>query len=373
MPISWSRSLPRIRTDLRRLLAPGRFVSILVCCCLCLQPGHFGIVSAPGSDSPRPAHTGSISTRPIGFARSLPRPAGSARVPLLADADAWKRMPATIQGGGGPLPSWARVLAGSLPRTTASMLELDYLHRARSPLDPFLRGRVRWVVARANGCRYGEVYAEADLRRAGVSELDLDHLLLSSANVTLAEHMVLDFARKLTLSAQDITDEEVAELVGLYGEKQVVALVLLVAYANFQDRLVLALDLPVEPEGPLAPLDVRFTPIPFGGDPPAPARSVPTDPPPTDDIPEVDPDWKDQSYTDLQKQMEKQQQRRARIRLPGGNAGTVRWGQVCRLYQPELSAAWSVCARSFGAEADQDPVFEESLFWVVTRSLQCFY
>ena len=29
--------------------------------------------------------------------------------------------------------------------------------------------------------------------------------------------------------------------------------------------------------------------------------------------------------------------------------------------------------RSFGEEAKQDRVFEESLFWVVTRSLACFY
>jgi len=29
--------------------------------------------------------------------------------------------------------------------------------------------------------------------------------------------------------------------------------------------------------------------------------------------------------------------------------------------------------RTFGQEAKQDRVFEESLFWVVTRSIDCFY
>jgi hypothetical protein len=129
----------------------------------------------------------------------------------------------------------------------------------------------------------------------------------------------------------------------------------------------------VEEGGPLAPLDVQFVPVPFGGDPPAPARTAPVAAPPISDVPDHDPEWKELGYGDLQKLLEKQQQRRARINLPGGNAGTVRWGQVGRTYQPELSDAWSRCARAFGAEADQDPVFEESLFWIVTRSLQCFY
>jgi hypothetical protein len=47
----------------------------------------------------------------------------TARVPLLSDEDAWKRLPAVVSGGGQRLPSWARAFAGSLPRTTAAMLE----------------------------------------------------------------------------------------------------------------------------------------------------------------------------------------------------------------------------------------------------------
>jgi hypothetical protein len=50
------------------------------------------------------------------------------------------------------------------------MLELDFLHRAHSPLDAKLRARLRWVAAHANRCRYSETYAAADLRRAGEDE-----------------------------------------------------------------------------------------------------------------------------------------------------------------------------------------------------------
>ena len=51
----------------------------------------------------------------------------------------------------------------------------------------------------------------------------------------------------------------------------------------------------------------------------------------------------------------------------------IRWSLVCMGYQPQLASSWSACTRSFGRESRQDRVFEESLFWVVTRSLACFY
>ena len=42
-------------------------------------------------------------------------------------------------------------------------------------------------------------------------------------------------------------------------------------------------------------------------------------------------------------------------------------------YQPELATAWSACTRAFREESKQDRVFEESLFWIVTRTIHCFY
>jgi hypothetical protein len=66
-----------------------------------------------------------------------------------------------------------------------------------------------------------------------------------------------------------------------------------------------------------------------------------------------------------------------RAKLPPGQQGRppvrIRWSLVCAGYQPELAGAWSACTRAFAEESRQDRVFEESLFWVVTRSLQCFY
>ena len=72
-----------------------------------------------------------------------------------------------------PLPEWAKVLSGPLPKTTAKMLELDYLHREKNPLGPVLAARIRGVVADALGSTYGDQTALADLRRAGLGDQEL--------------------------------------------------------------------------------------------------------------------------------------------------------------------------------------------------------
>src|SRR5262249_33489061 len=92
------------------------------------------------------------------------------RVPILSDEEAKSKLPEIEHGGDASLPVWARRRAEPLPNTTAAMLRLDYLHRAKSPLDPVLRGKVRWMAAHMNRCPYSEAYAAADLRRFGVRE-----------------------------------------------------------------------------------------------------------------------------------------------------------------------------------------------------------
>ena len=67
------------------------------------------------------------------------------------------------------------------------------------------------------------------------------------------------FAFTLTRAGHEVSDAQVAELIDRYGEKQVVAMVLFLAYANFQDCcLPQDAQIESEPGGPLPPLDVRF-------------------------------------------------------------------------------------------------------------------
>jgi alkylhydroperoxidase family enzyme len=315
------------------------------------------------------------------------RERAGARVPLLTDAEAWKRLPAAESGRGTALPSWARALARSLPQTTAAMLNLDRIQRTANPLGPLLRGKMRWVAARANQCAYSMAYAEADLKRAGLGADGLRALKGSHAGLPEAERAALDFAHQMTVDASDVADDEVARLMGWYGESKVVAMVLLLAYANFQDRLLLALDVPIEPGGPMAPPVIRF-------DPKAEARSIPARKRPEgrsapDEPTRIDdPFWLSMEFGDLQRRLTQQRSRSGRIRVPSWEEVArvwpanyprpkqpvrIRWSLVTMGYQPEMAAAWSASTRAFGNEAKQDRVFEESLFWIVTRAIHCFY
>jgi alkylhydroperoxidase family enzyme len=304
-----------------------------------------------------------------GLSQGLP----AARVPILDDVEAWRRLPAAIRGAGKPLPVWARALARTLPRTTAALLELDHAHRCRSHLDPLLRGQIRWVAAHANGCRYSQAYAAADLRRAGLDEAGLRALGGDPAQFPQPHRAALAFARKLSRNAGRITDAEVAHLIERYGNRSVVAIVLLVAYARFQDRLLLALALPPEPDGPLPPLDVRFERPALGSSRAGPSREQGGEEAgPAPPAQAVDAEWQALDFGGVSKALARQQDRQSRLNLPG-DGGAIRWGLVCSRYQPGLAAAWARCAQAFGEEADQDPVFEQSLFWVVSRTAQCFY
>jgi hypothetical protein len=62
--------------------------------------------------------------------------------------------------------------------------------------------------------------------------------------------------------------------------------------------------------------------------------------------------------------------------LPPGYATRptrIVWSLVCNGYAPELAVPWNVSTRTMWAESKQDRVFEESLFWIQTRSIQCNY
>jgi len=311
----------------------------------------------------------------------------TARVPLLSDDDAWKRLPAVVWGGGQRLPAWARAFAGSLPRTTAAMLDLDRIHRTKSPLGPLVRGKMRWVAARANHCDYSMAHAEADLKRAGLSEAELRVLKGDRANLPDSERDVLDFAQRMTVDASEVTDAEVARLIARYGEEKVVAMVLLLAYANFQDRILLTLGIPTEAGGPLPAPEVVFDRK--AKPPPVPPRERSKDRPiPTEPERIDDPFWLSLEFGDLQERLTEQRSRTGRIRVPTWEhvlrvlppevprpekPVRIRWSLVSMGYQPEMAAAWSACTRAFGAEAQQDRVFEESLFWIVTRTIHCFY
>ncbi len=317
---------------------------------------------------------------------------GDAQSPFaqLSDDDCWRKLPPVERGAGQPLPSWARALAGSMPRTTAALLDLDYVHRTKSPLDPKLRAQMRWVAAHANRCDYAEAYAVFDAKRAGLSKGELEALERGDdSGRPASEKHALEFALKMTVNSAGVTDAEFARLVEAYGAKQTAAMVLLMAYASFQDRLLLCLGSPLESGGPKPPIEVVFVPEAVATKMLRPrASQVSPLPKPTGkDLVEDDAEWASVSYDELLRRLELQKQKPTRLRVPkwdeierGLPPGFTRpnrivWNQICLGYVPELAPAWETLMRTNMLEMRDkvDRVFATSLFWVVTRAIDCPY
>lgn len=308
-------------------------------------------------------------------------------IDILSDEDCWKRLPKAVLGSGQPLPSWAKAVTIHLPRTAAAMLELDYAHRMKSPLDPVLRAKMRWVVADSNHCEYSKAYAIEDLKRSGASADMVSGLIGDPGKWPDADRKPLEFAKLLTTAAPTIPDALFEDLRQTYGDQQVASMVLLAAYGNFQDRIVLGLHLPMEESGPLAPLDVEFEEgalqmaslIPPNAEPPQLNSNG-------EDVVPDDGDWATISFDELQARLEKQRGRKPRLPIPtwddvkgklppamATRPTRIVWSLITYGYAAELQIPWSIATRTMWAEQPGDRVFEESLFWVQTRAIECNY
>ncbi len=297
--------------------------------------------------------------------------------PVPTQAEAWQMLPRKNP----VLPAWAAALARPMPRGAGKLVELDDMHRTANPLGPVLRGKLRWAAADANGCDYAKEYAEADLKRAGLIPAQIDKLS-TPEKLPADERAALAFARKVSKAAYTVTDEEVAELVRHYGYRSVVAIVHTVAYANFQDRLLIGLGTEVEEGGPLPPVGVTFDTAETkprketatGSAKPAAKAAAPND----------KFAWPDAGL-DLKAKLEAQKARAPRIPpveaaalagLPKASreqAEKVVWSNLSMGYQPALTGAWFASMSACQQDAAFDRVLSNSVFWVVTRSNQCFY
>jgi hypothetical protein len=270
------------------------------------------------------------------------------------------------------------------------MLELDTAYRGAGDLEPKFRAALRWVVARENRSAYGQAVAEADLRRAGGDPEKLRHISDPKGGWTDSDRSAFAFARKMALAAHSATDAEVKHLSESFGEKRLVAIVLQIAYGNFMDRLTTLLGLPVEEADTRPPVAVRFKKTAGADAKVAAAKRPKRAGDASEKIPlrVEDKGWAELDIRRLKANMEDQRARAPRIRVPSWDEvadalppGTyprdkpsrIRWSLVVMGYQPRQGPAWIRCLRTFGAEAKQDRVLEESLFWVITRNLQCFY
>ena len=288
----------------------------------------------------------------------------------LSNEESWNRLPVEKRTGE-PLPSWARSLAGPMPRLAASLLRLDYVHRAHSPLDSGLRARMRLghgsrqPLRLRGGVRPGR-------RQAGRARRRRDRGPTAGRLVRVAARRegALEFARKMTVASSTVSDDEFHALVKQFDRKTVAAMVILMAYSNFQDRLLLCLGSPLEPGGLLPPVEVFVSPDTTNGPPKRPTgQASPLTNPTGNDLVEDDLEWISVTYNELQDRLERQRGKTSRVPEPTYDeiyrawpAGIAKaeprptriiWNLVCSGYQPEMASAWMACGRSRAAVSEK--------------------
>lgn len=304
----------------------------------------------------------------------------SSRFPSPGTDAAWALLPRENP----PLPAWARVLVKPLPRTTGAMLELDRLHRVDNPIGPLLAAKIRWLAADTIDCEYARATALADLKKASAGTDEVKRLIENQPS--LDEQALFSFARQMTKAAYLVTDVEFEKLLKQFGPEKMTAIVHTLAFANFHNRIILALGVRIEPDGPCPPLSIKLDSKrrPEVATPARPAwdRVKSAKPPKHYDAPV---DWKDVSFEELERALAAQQARQPRVPLPDKSrfeklppdmkrqTDTISWMKVSAGYQPALTQAWFACLREYQQEARLDRVFASSLFWVVTRANDCFY
>ncbi|MBL8892865.1 MAG: deiodinase family protein [Planctomycetaceae bacterium] len=315
-----------------------------------------------------------------------PGPSAQSNAPSSRDPKAaWSQLGIEFPA----LPTWAERLSDSLPESTLALLKLDHLHRQANPLGREIAAKIRWIVADALHSPYGKATAEFDLLRAGKSSTDILEWQQQIASPSEPNAKLWAFAKQLTQAGHSISDESFAEIHEQWQTESTVAIVHTIAFANFENRLWLALGLTEEDKLNLAAV---LPPDGWRGEDArtAPSRpdlaetllAAPTDP---SESKKRQAGWNPVNFDLLQAKLKSQQQRSSRVPLPHPDrlgilpeeerkrSEKVVWSNISLGYQPELTQGWFNLMRTFRREANLDRVFSNSLFWVVTRSNECFY
>ena len=307
--------------------------------------------------------------------------------------EVWKSLP-TPQGTERPeLPRWICMVAREMPRTAAAFIELDYAHRVEGPVEPQLRAAMRWTAASANQCPYAMEVAAYDANQAGVSAEKWKSLTSGDRSLwSKTERAALDFADGMSRDSDGVTDEQFTFLEKELGSRVVASMVLHMAYANFQDRLIHCLGLSSKENKITAPVQVKLSPeslekktIPPS--PNAPKQIGTPESEPKDIIAESEPyTWL--SYDKLQERLQIQRIRKTRLRVPDWQeiagklpdglmptASDIVWYKVAFGYAHELAVPFEIYMRTAGSEisANWDRAFGNSIFWIVTDAMKCPY
>jgi len=111
-------------------------------------------------------------------------------------------------------------------------------------LDYAFKTRLFWIVSRVNNCHYCLGHQEHKLLTAGMTEDQIAALDSQWDEFSPADRAALEFARKLTLEPDQITDADIQQLKQHFSDPQVVEIVFTIASNNSTNRWTDSLGIP---------------------------------------------------------------------------------------------------------------------------------
>jgi len=318
----------------------------------------------------------------------------------VSNEQAWKLLPPSDGTRTEELPIWARMMVSELPRTTAAYLELDRAQRTLGAVSPDLRAACRFVSAKTIGCEYSMATARADAKSAHVPAEKWSSIEDESWKTwSKDEQLALEFAKQMSLDSDSIADEFFSNLVAKFGDQAAACMVLHSAYANFQDRFLLCLQISQEESVGSPPVTARFAPAGLVSTTTPPLNLAPStgdiasttaDPPPASTKSAIE---KNKMHTwlpfeGLQTRLDQQRKRKTRLPIPEWGAITPKlpeglmdkpsdivWYRIAFGYASELAVPFEIYMRTAGSEIKKnwDRIFGNSIFWIVTDAMKCPY
>lgn len=140
-------------------------------------------------------------------------------------------------------------LQSLLPETIVKHIELyKEIMFAKDNLSRELKELIAVVVSIHNKCKYCILHHSEALNHYWKSQEKIDLLIQDYTKLNLPEKttLILNYAKKMTLTPHEITDIDVIQLRNAgYDDKSILSVNLVVSYFNFVNRLVLAVDLEI--------------------------------------------------------------------------------------------------------------------------------
>jgi len=195
-------------------------------------------VSAVAVEAPRPE----LESRQEVERRLVEGRKREPRFPLLGEAETRQVKPDLPPG---PVAAYVRLLA-HFPKTGAGAIQSQLNLERFGRVSPLLKGRIAWVAARHDRAWYALGHARAQLRGLGQTDDQIFALDTLSGDLADGDRLALKLTRKLTVTPQWITDEDIAGLRQHFPDAEVAEIVYRITQAAQFNRLTEAASLPCE-------------------------------------------------------------------------------------------------------------------------------